>query len=228
MKLIWKTISIIIIFLFFTSSLACNVSSIDFHTEPLKVIITGFEPFGVHEINPSQLIAETLDGQYINGAEIVGIVLPVDFDESIEILTQAIDAYNPTLVISTGLAARRHTIDVEKCGINLKRLSRNESMWFIPRRLDPCGPIIRLSPFNTREIVRDIRNAGIPSRQSVFAGLYVCNAVLYGSLSYICKHDLQTKVGFIHVPLLKSQDPNGMYLETMVEAVTIAIKTNLK
>ena len=228
MKLIWKTIAVAITFLFLTSSLAYSVSSTDFHTEPLKILVTGFEPFGAHDINPSQLITETLDGQYINGAEIVGIVLPVEFDESVEVITQAIDDFNPIVLISTGLAARRQTIDVEKWGINLKLLSRNESMWFIPRRLDPTGPIFRLSSIDAREIVHNIRNAGIQSRQSIFAGLYVCNAVLYGSLSYICKHDLPTKAGFIHVPLLKSQDPNGMDLETMVEAVTIAIKTSLK
>jgi len=228
MKLIWKTTAIVIILSFLISSLAYSISSTDFQIGSNKILVTGFEPFGTHEINPSQLIAETLDGQYINGAEIVGIVLPVDFEESVEVITQAIDDYAPIILISTGLAARRHTIDIEKWGINLKRLSRNESMWFIPRRLDPYGPIFRLSSIDTREIVREIRNAKIESRQSIFAGLYVCNAVLYGSLSYICKHDLPTKAGFIHVPLLKSQDPNGMDLETMVEAVTIAIKTSLK
>ena len=228
MKLIWKTTAIVIILSFLISSLAYSISSTDFQIGSNKILVTGFEPFGTHEINPSQLIAETLDGQYINGAEIVGIVLPVDFEESVEVITQAIDDYAPIILISTGLAASRHTIDIEKWGINLKRLSKNESMWFIPRRLDPYGPIFRLSSIDTREIVRNIRNAGIPSKQSFFAGLYVCNAVLYGSLSYIFKHDLPIKTGFIHVPLLKSQDPNGMDLETMVEAVTLAIKTSLK
>lgn len=226
MKIIWKTIELGIIILFLSSSLSCSVYSTDIHSEPLKVLVTGFEPFGEHEINPSQLIAEALDGQYIDGAEIIGVVLPVDFDESVEVIIQAIENNTPTIVMSTGLSARTREIDVEKCGINLRR--RNESIWFMPQRLDNYGPMFRLSPFNTREIVHNMREAEIPSRQSIFAGFYICNALFYGTLGYIDKNDLQMEAGFIHVPLLESQDPDGMDLETMVEAVTIAIETSLK
>jgi pyroglutamyl-peptidase len=192
------------------------------------VLVTGFEPFDIYEINLSQLIAETLDGQHIEGAEIVSIILPVDFDESVEVVTQAIETYDPVIVISVGLSPRTRSIDVEKCGLNLKRLMRNESLWFIPRKLDPSGPSIRLSNLYTREIVVEIRKVDIPVRQSVFAGMYVCNAVLYGVLGYIDEHEIPTRAGFIHVPLLTSQDPDGMDLETMVEAVKLAIKTSLK
>ena len=235
MKVIRKTATLGIIFVIFASSLACGVSSKHFHactnnefdSTSTIVLVTGFEPFGVYEINPSQLIAETLDGQYIEGAEIVGLVLPVDFDESVEVITQAIEDYSPVLVISTGLSARTNKINVEKCGLNLKKLPRNESLWFIPRRLDPCGPIIRLSPLHTVKIVQEIRKAGIPACSSLYAGMYVCNAVLYGTLGYIDEHEIPTQAGFIHVPLLTSQDPDGMDLETMVEAVKLAIKTSL-
>ena len=41
------------------------------------------------------------------------------------------------------------------------------------------------------------------------------------------ENNLPTKAGFIHVPLLTSQDPEGMDLEIMVEGVKSAIKTSL-
>lgn len=192
------------------------------------VLITGFEPFDIYEVNPSQLIAETLDGQIIDGARIVGIVLPVDFDMSVENVTHAIEDYNPILVISLGLSPRTHFINVENYGVNLKKLPRNESPWVLPRRIDPCGPFIRSSSLYTREVVTEIRNADISVKQSFFAGMYVCNAVLYKMLGYIDEHELSTKAGFIHVPLLISQDPYGMDLEAMVEAVIIAITTSLQ
>jgi len=233
MRLIRNIVIVGTIFLTVASSLACGISFTTFHTSnefppntPI-VLVTGFEPFDIYEINPSQLIAEALDGQNIEGAEIIGIILPVNFNESVEVVTQAIIDYNPLLVISMGLSPSTHKINVEKCGINLKQVPRNESMWFTLRRLDPCGPFIRLSPLRTREIVLEIREAGIPSRQSFFAGLYVCNAVFYGTLGYIKEHEISTTAGFIHVPLLSSQDPDGMDLETMIEAVKIAIKTSL-
>lgn len=233
MRLIRNIVIVGTIFLTVASSLACGISFTTFHTSneflsntPI-VLVTGFEPFNIYEINPSQLIAEALDGQNIEGAEIIGIILPVNFNESVEIVTQAIIDYNPLLVISMGLSPSAHKINVEKCGINLKQVPRNESMWFIFRRLDPCGPFIRLSPLCTREIVSEIREAGIPSRQSFFAGLYVCNAVFYETLGYIEKYGIPTQAGFIHVPLLPSQDPDGMDLEIMIEAVKVAIKVQL-
>ena len=233
MRLIRNIVIVGTIFLTVTSSLACSITFSNFQTSnefppnaPI-VLVTGFEPFSIYEINPSQLIAEALDGQNIEGAEIIGIILPVNFNESVEVITQAIIDYNPLLVISMGLSPSTHKINVEKCGINLRQVPRNESICFPFRRLDPCGPFIRLSPLRTREIVLEIREAGIPSRQSFFAGLYVCNAVFYGALGYIEEYEIPTTAGFIHVPLLSSQDPDGMDLETMIEAVTLTIKTSL-
>ena len=55
------------------------------------VLLTGFEPFDIYEVNPSQLIVEALDGQIIADAQIVGVVLPVDFTFSVENVTQAIN-----------------------------------------------------------------------------------------------------------------------------------------
>jgi pyroglutamyl-peptidase len=234
MKLIRNIVIAGAIFLIVVSSLACginfsnNYSSNDSLFNTPIVLITGFGPFDIYEINPSQLIVESLDGQNIEGAVIVGIILPVNFNESVEVITQAISDYNPLIVISTGLSPGRYKISVEKCGINLKWLPRNGSQWFIPQRLDSKGPFIHLSSLNTKDIVLKIRGAGIPSRQSFYAGLYVCNAVLYGTLDFIKEHEIPTKAGFIHVPLLSSQDPDGMDLETMIEAVKIAIKTNLR
>ena len=62
----------------------------------------------------------------------------------------------------------------------------------------------------------ELRRVGIPAHQSFSAGTYVCNTVLYSTLGYIEDHKLSIKAGFIHVPLLKSQDPDGMELETML------------
>ena len=43
-------------------------------------------------------------------------------------------------------------------------------------------------------------------------------------LGYIKENNLPIKMGFIHVPLLKSQDPKkGMDLEDMVKATRISL-----
>ena len=192
------------------------------------VLITGFEPFGNYTVNPSQLIAEALNGSTLNDAEIVGMVLPVDFNESMEITTDAIQQYHPDLVISLGLNARSQAIRVEKIGVNLKRYPKDDGTWSFPRRIDASGSFLRFTPLHTVDIVRKIREENISVQQSFFAGTYVCNALFYQMLGYANAQNHTIKVGFIHVPLLDSQDPQGMSLQIMVDAVRIAIQTGLE
>jgi len=192
------------------------------------VIVTGFEPFGNYSVNPSELIAEVLNGTSFGGAAVVGIVLPVDFNDSVEMTLHVIEQYHPVLVISTGLNARSHTIKVEKIGMNLKRYPKNDGTWSFPRRIDKMGPFFRITPLHTNDIVRKIRDANISVQQSFFAGTYVCNTLFYQMLGYANDQKRTIKAGFIHVPLLDSQDPQGMSLQTMVDAVKIAIQTGLE
>jgi pyroglutamyl-peptidase len=156
------------------------------------------------------------------------MVLPVDFNESVKMTTDAIERYQPFLVISLGLNARARVIKIEKIGINLKRYPKDDGTWSFPRRIDVSGPFLRFSSIHTTAIVRKIREANIAVQQSYFAGTYVCNTLFYQLLGYVSELNCSRKVGFIHVPLLDSQDQNGMSLQTMVETVQIAIQTCLE
>lgn len=203
------------------------IKKYDLNEEDNIVLVTGFEPFHIYDINPSQLIAEYLNGTEIDEIRIVGFVLPVDFDESVEIVTNLINSYNPVLVISVGLSAIARCIEIEKIGLNLKKIPRNNSNGFFFKRLNPNGPFIMFSSINTWKTVTELRRSDISVRQSFSAGTYVCNAVMYSTLFFVEDKGLSTKVGFIHVPLLDSQDPNGMKLEKMINAVKISIVSNL-
>jgi len=235
MKVDRTVIMIGIVFLFIPSSLGQSALFIFFdqsydnasNFEVTIVLVTGFGPFDIYDVNPSQLIVETLNGKYINEAELIGIVLPVDFEESVNVTIQAIEDYDPVLIINVGLSPKAHSIEVEKIGVNLKQMLRHEREWFFPHRIDPDGPFFRLSSIDTKEVVLKLREVGITAQQSFSAGIYICNAVLYKTLGYIEDNDLPKKAGFIHVPLLTSQDPNGMELSTMVEAVEVSIKSSL-
>jgi len=233
MKFKSQIITIGIILLFFISSVGPSVFSVSLPNEAKNleenesfILVTGFGPFSIYDINPSELIAKELDGEIIEDATVIGIILPVNFTESVEVATQAIESYNPDFVISLGLAAPASWIRVEKVGLNLRR--KNVSGQVIYTRLDPCGPLFRLSSIPTFYIAREIRNAWIPARQSFRAGIYICNALLYGVLGYIKENNLPIKMGFIHVPLLKTQDPKkGMDFEDMVRATRIALQVCL-
>jgi pyroglutamyl-peptidase len=43
-----------------------------------SILVTGFEPFGGHSVNPSMLIAQALAHQDIAGLTVLAAVLPVN------------------------------------------------------------------------------------------------------------------------------------------------------
>jgi pyroglutamyl-peptidase len=194
--------------------------------EDQKVLLTGFGPFSTFDVNPSQLIVETLNGSMTGGALIIGAILPVDFEESIACLVDAIEQCQPDVIICLGLSPSATALEIERIGVNLKQ-EDYDNPWSIPRRLDPKGPFIRWSTLPTKAITKAIREEDIPAVRSWSAGFYVCNAVLYEMLGYLKAHDLCLPAGFIHVPPLVSQRPEGMELTTMVEAIECAIEISL-
>jgi pyroglutamyl-peptidase len=236
MRTIKLSIIIIIVFLFISSSLGYCKSIFYFNhighktlnNIESKVLVTGFGPFNIYDVNPSQLIAEELNEKKINEIEIVGIVLPVDFEESVNVTIHAIEDYNPVIIIQVGLSPKAHLIELEKVGINLKVIPFGEPDWFFPRKIDPDGPFLRLSLVNTRKLVLDLRESNISVQQSFFAGTYICNTVFYETLGYIECHNLSIKTLFIHVPFLASQDSDGMELDKMVNAIELSIINILK
>jgi len=196
--------------------------------ESIIILVVGFGPFLNYTINPSELIAAELDGETINNAELIGLQLQPNlsnFSESIEIVYQAIENYNPDYVFSIGLAAKFENIRIEKIGYNLKiEIKENSSL----EKLIPNGRWLHISPFPALRIVRELRRNGIPSQTSLYAGLSLCNGMLYSVLHYTNVNDLDIKSGFIHVPLHKTgENPDGMELQTMVNATRIIIQVCL-
>ena len=198
------------------------------HQTQRVVLLTGFEPFGSYEMNPSQLIVETLHGEQLDDVTIYGVVLPVDFERSAEITTQLIDSLQPILVISIGLEAKADGIRIERLGLNLQRDPYGSWEERCLHRIHHNGPFLYVSSLPAWFIVHDLRDAGIPARQSVFAGAYACNAVLYQVLNHIKTNQYDITAGFLHVPLLTSQDSKkGMDLDRLLEATCIVIQTSL-
>ena len=191
------------------------------------MLVTGFEPFGNYSVNPSGEIAKALNGTMVDGVVIVGIVVPVNFTTAVAAVDAAIARYQPVVVVSTGLNARASEIRVEHWAVNLRRVPRSDMNWTPMRRLDPMGPWIRPVSIPVRACVEAVRGSGVPVESSWWAGMYVCNAVLYGELGYVQEAGVNARVGFVHVPLLDSQSPEGLPLGMMVGAVEQVIGSSL-
>ncbi len=194
-------------------------------SSPPVVLVTGFEPFGNYSVNPSGELAKALNGTVVDGALVIGVVLPVNFTTAVEQAKAAITRYAPVLVISTGLNARLHRVTVEHVAVDLHQQPRVDGRWVPPTRLDPSGPLVRRASIPVERCVLSLCAGGVPVRGSWWAGTYVCNAVFYEEVG--CVQGSGVRVGFVHVPLLDSQDPNGLPLSVLVTALQRVIETSL-
>jgi len=219
------------IFFIFTIVLcqgSCCIEHPDFlNRQSSTILLTGFGPFDIHDINPSEYIVRSLDGQEIEGYTIVSLILPVDFNHSLQMIVDAIEEYHPSIVVNFGLSASASTIEVEYWALNLRTNSQKTFPFSFPSRINKQAPFLQRATLPVTSIVTTLQEHHIPVRLSYFAGLYVCNAVMFKTLHYLQEHQLPIKAGFVHVPLLSFQHPAGMELETMLTASYLIVKTSL-
>lgn len=179
----------------------------------MKLLITGFDPFGGETLNPSWEAVKALPDR-IGSVELIKLELPTAFDRSACALTEAVTLHRPQAVLSVGQAGGRSAITVERVAVNLADAGIPDNDGFQPRDLPlvPDGPAAYFSTLPVKAIVEALRAAGIPCQVSYSAGTYVCNSVLYRALHLGATACLGLLAGFIHVPftpLQAAQKPAG-------------------
>ena len=172
----------------------------------MKVLITGFDPFGGESINPALEAVKMLKDE-IAGAEIVKLQIPVVAGKSIEKIHEKMKEVNPDIVISIGQAGGRFGVTPERVAINITdaRIPDNEGNQPIDEPIFADGDTAYFSNLPVKAMVQAIKDAGYPSSLSNTAGTYICNHVMYGILYYIQKEFPGVRGGFIHVPYAASQ-----------------------
>ena len=190
----------------------------------MRILLTGFEPFGKATLNPSSEIVKQ-----ISGDNIVTAILPVAYAQSAEKLLALIAEHNPDVVISLGQAEGRTHISPEQIAINLDdaRLADNEGVIRNDVPIIAGGPVAYESTLPIKEIVKAINDAGVPAAISLSAGAFLCNHVFYVAQD----HFKGTKVrsGFVHVPLMDEQAGEFPGLPTMpLDQMVKAVRTMLE
>ena len=87
----------------------------------MKILVTGFDPFGGEPINPAIESVKRLPDN-IAGAEIIKLEIPTVRKKSLEKIEEAINEHNPDIILSIGQAGGRFDISIERVGINLDEL----------------------------------------------------------------------------------------------------------
>jgi len=198
------------------------------------VLVTGFAPFGGETVNPSQLIAQELDGHTIAGHRVIGATLPTEFASSLATLKKLLDRHKPALVLSLGQAGGRAEISLERVAVNLidARIPDNAGAQPVDVAVVENAPNAYFSTLPLKAMLAGLNQAGIPAALSHSAGTFVCNQVFFGLAHALRARRKRVRGGFIHVPYLPEQATRhvgapGMPLAAMIRAVTLCLQVAL-
>jgi pyroglutamyl-peptidase len=187
-----------------------------------RALVTGFEPFGGADVNPSQLLVEALTADPPEGVELVHAVLPVSYGRAAAALRDAVRAADPQLVVCFGLADGDSCISVERFAHNLDDAGAldNDGVPASAGPIDPSGPLAYATTLPVTEIVAALEVEEIPATPSRDAGGYLCNHAFYVLMRLLEQERPATRGGFVHVPSL-----DAIPLEKLVQAGRIVLQT---
>jgi pyroglutamyl-peptidase len=174
----------------------------------MRVLLTGFEPYGGRSLNPAFETMRALDGRAIAGADVVGRALPVSLKQLRQTLARHLDEVRPQAVIALGLWPGEPMIRLERIGINVAdfEIADNEGARPGDSMVAQEGSPAKVTTLPLRAIETAVLAEGIPVRISSTAGTFLCNACLYTLLDLL-DHGGRRNVpaGFIHVPYAPAQ-----------------------
>jgi len=195
----------------------------------MKILLTGFEPFGGEKINPAFEILKILP-ESIGNCKLTKCELPTSYKESTKAIESLLEAERPDVVLSLGQAGGSFGLVVEKIGVNLRdaNAADNDGHRASHEVIYEDGDTAYYSTLPVKAIVKSIRSSNIPATLSYSAGAYVCNNVLYTLLYLSKKRYTNIRCGFIHVPYFPEQiigKRNTFYMtqEEMARGLTTAI-----
>lgn len=207
----------------------------------MKLLLTGFEPFGESKINPSEQVVRALEHEKIRGVDLHTTILPVERVRGPQTLLDAVTRAKPDAVLCLGEASRRMAISIERVAINLMdyRIPDNAGQKIIDEPIVRDAPAAYFCTLPVRAMFDAVRAAGVPAELSLSAGAYLCNQVTYVLLHHLAQNRINIPAGFVHLPALLAQvaardtmtpgasmglDTMLVGVKTMVEAIRASLE----
>lgn len=197
----------------------------------MKILVTGFDPFGGDTINPA-LEAVNLLPYEIQGHTIEKLEIPTVFNKSKVTIENKLKATHFDIVLAIGQAGGRFELTPERIGINIDdaRIPDNEGNQPIDEMIQSSGDAAYFSNLPVKRMTEAIKTTGVPARLSNTAGTFVCNHILY-QLGFLQATQFPNiKFGFIHVPFIPEQvtdkpEQPSMSIQTIAKGLKAALES---
>ena len=195
----------------------------------MKLLLTGFEPFGQEFVNPSWEAVKAIPDM-VEGVEVVKVRLPVTFKGAAVMLEQAVDEFRPDVVLCVGQGSGRSEVNIERVAINMADSKKPDNDGYQPEEMPVRAeaPDAYFSNLPVKRLVEALHEAGVPAVVSNSAGAYVCNSVFYTALHLVHNKYPNMRAGFVHIPYLPCQVVEKSKQPSMAtETVVLALETIL-
>lgn len=187
-----------------------------------RVLLTGFETFGGHDVNPSAVVARRIAAAPPPGVDVRTLVLPVSWARAFGPVRAALSRHRFDAVLLMGLAADRNHLEFERFALNWRGAAHpdEDGVAEAGSAIDPSGPAACLATAPLDELVAACAAAGAPARTSNHAGTFLCNQVLYMTLRHCTRAGGPAAAGFLHLPPF---DGRGVPEDVQARAVAAAV-----
>lgn len=176
----------------------------------MHCILTGFDPFGGGEVNPSQQAIERVSDQLQspNSNETIRlskIVLSTCCDEAWSLLRKEVAAIGDDsrfALILCGMAETRERIGLERFALNVRtyRLADNRGHQWDEEHIDAAGPEAIRTALPLKSLQKELTDSGYHMEISNHAGSFVCNETYYRALQKWQEDKRCAGVLFVHFP----------------------------
>ena len=190
----------------------------------MKLLVTGFDPFGGASVNPAWEAAQALP-DILGPWQICRLRVPTVFGLAAETVIAAAEREKVDAILCVGQAGGRSSVTSEMVGVNLRFAAFPDNAGNLPQDepVIPGGPAAYFSTLPARKMAEAIREAGLPGAVSYSAGAFVCNDLLYSLLHHF--NGSPVRAGFIHVPYLPEQGAPSLPLNQTVRALIAAVSS---
>ena len=175
----------------------------------MRVLLTGFEPFGGDSVNSSQETVKAVACGEFGGIELITDILPVSFNRVEKALCGLIYETDPDVVIMLGQSGLSNCGKIERVALNLMDSANGDNDGYTPdeETICPDAPPAYFTQLPVKKLRDYLIQTGIPAKTSSSAGLYVCNRTYFAALHHIASAGKNTKAVFIHLPEISDEWP---------------------
>lgn len=178
----------------------------------MRVLITGFEP-NDNGLNASEIVVVSLRDnppkkldQYVDSINFK--IMPSNTNMLGQVADQTLKEFSPNLCIAVGQARGYNKIAFEQIAKNLKYFRTSDRLGNAPKGeqiISDASVAYWSSLPDQQELVALLESYNIPARISNDCGTHLCNQLFYHFLHWRSIHNLDLKVGFVHIPPLPEQ-----------------------